>query len=110
MVVFAVSLVAVVFLSGAIASIGIRMAGSLSAWRTIMDTATPLLMGWRLVFYGAITWLWLRYWKPRVLVSVEDDRDGCVRARHKLKRTELVAVGFIVVLETMNVANWLGGM
>ena len=110
LVVFVVSLAAVVFLSGAIASIGIRVAGSLSAWRTTMDTAAPLMMGWRLVFYGAITWLWLRYWKPRVLVSVEDDRDGCVRARHKLKRTELVAVGFIVVLETMNVANWLGGM
>ncbi|RCV86918.1 hypothetical protein [Billgrantia montanilacus] len=110
LVVFVVALVAVVFLSGVIASIGIRLAGSLAAWRTTMDTAAPLLMGWRLVFYGVITWLWLRYWKPRVLARIGGDRDGGVRARHKLNRIELVSIGFIVVLELMNVANWLGGM
>lgn len=110
LVVFMVALVAVVFLSGVIASIGIRMAGSLAAWQTTLDTAAPLLLGWRLVFYGGIAWLWLRQWKPRVLARVGGDHDGGVRARHKLQRLELMSVGFIVVLELINLSNWLGGM
>ncbi len=110
LVVFVVALVAVVFLSGVIASIGIRLAGSLAAWRTTLDTAAPLLLGWRLVFYGMIAWLWLRYGKPRVVARVADDQDGGERARHKLKRLEFMSVGFIVVLEVINQSNWLGGM
>ena len=110
LVVFVVALMVVYLLSGVIASIGVRMAGSLPAWQAAMDRAAPLLLGWRLGVYGAVAWLWLHRWKSRVLARIADDKDGGELARQKLRRLEFISVGFIAVLELINVSNWLGGM
>ncbi|MCE8005293.1 hypothetical protein [Billgrantia ethanolica] len=110
LVVFVFVLLVVYMLSGLIASIGLRMAGSLRAWQSVMDSAAPLLLGWRVVLYGAITWLWLHRWKPRVMTRIANDKDGGLMARHKLKRLEFASAGFILVLELISVTKWLGGI
>lgn len=109
LVVFIISLVVVFLFSGVVASIGIRLAGSLEAWNAAMNTAGPALLGWRILLYAAITALWLKLWKPKVLTRLTNDHDGGAQARYKLKRLEFAALGFVVVLELINVVSWLGG-
>ncbi|WP_249978041.1 hypothetical protein [Vreelandella olivaria] len=108
-VVFIIAMVVVYVISGVVASIGIRLAGSMEAWNAAMSTAGPALLGWRILFYGGIVGLWLKLWKPRVLAGLTSDDDGGAQARHKLKRLEYAALGFVVLLELINVVSWLGG-
>ncbi|EPC00623.1 hypothetical protein L861_06695 [Litchfieldella anticariensis FP35 = DSM 16096] len=96
-------------LSGVIVSIGIRIAGSLEAFQAGMAAAQPLLLVWRLLFYGAMAWLWYRHWRPRVIRRLNRDRDGGEQARPKLEKLERLVLVLVALLEVMNFTNWLGG-
>lgn len=104
-----VALVATFLVAGFIVTVGVRLAGSLTAWQAAMDSAAPLLLGWRLVVYGVLGWLWLRHWRPRVLATLVEDRDGGAKARHTLVRLERLVLGIVVALEMINATKWLGG-
>lgn len=71
--------------------------------------ALPWLFLWRWACYAGLIVAWIQLWKPHVVARLDQDRDGGGAARARLKRIEALAIGAMVCLEFVNLADWLGG-
>lgn len=100
-----VSLVGVVIVSGIIASVGIRIAGSVPAFQSVWREAGWWLFMWRVVLYAAIAFVWWRYRKPRVVKHLGD----APGATDRLRRLERAAILLVLLFEVLNLPRWLGG-
>ncbi|MCC5902719.1 MAG: hypothetical protein JJT87_12445 [Halomonas sp.] len=100
-----VVLVGMVVISGIIATIGIRIAGSLPAFQSAWREAGWWLLLWRTALYSAIAAVWWYYSKPRVLQRLGNNSE----ATHRLRRLELSVLFLLLLLEALNLPRWLGG-
>lgn len=107
--VFLVALVGALILSGVIASLAIHLMGSQDAFTAARQAALPWLFLWRWACYAAIVIGWMRFWKPRVVRRLNEDRDGGDAARERLKRLEILTIGVMGCIEVFNLIDWLGG-
>lgn len=102
-----VALLAVVILSGVIAGIGIRLAGSMDAFQDSLANAGLGLLLWRLTLYGGLGYYWWMHAKPRVLRQFNDSAAASIRVR--MWRLERLAIVMLVVFEALNLLRWFGG-
>nr|WP_298411690.1 hypothetical protein [uncultured Halomonas sp.] len=108
-VVFLVTLLGIVFLSGAIVSLAIHFLGSQEAFMAARQRALPWLFLWRWACYAGLVVAWVYLWKPRVVMRLNEDRDGGEAARARLKRLEWLGIGAMACIELVNLVDWLGG-
>lgn len=107
-VVFMVVLLAMVLLSGVIASLSIKLMGSSDAFAAVKQAALPWLFLWRWACYAGLIAAWILAWKPRVVSRLNEDRDGGIAARERLRRLEIFAVAVMACIELYNLIDWLG--
>jgi hypothetical protein len=88
----------VLFVAVGINIVGIRMFDDVEGWRRWLDEHKVHFVAWRLSVYGATIYGW-RWMRKRVLLR-EPEFDN----RSRLRRTELAAGLFIIVLEA---TTWL---
>ncbi len=100
-----VALVGMVIISGVIASVGIRIAGSVPAFQSAWREAGWWLFMWRVALYAAIAFVWWRYRKPRVVKRLGD----APGATDRLRRLERAAILLVLLFEVLNLPRWLGG-
>lgn len=100
-----VALLAVVILSGVIAGIGIRLAGSMDAFQDSLSHAGSGLLLWRLTLYTALGYYWWMRAKPRVLRQLKNSVD----APDRMRRLERLVIALLVIFEALNLLRWLGG-
>jgi hypothetical protein len=70
---------------------GVRVTGSIVAWRQWMDDAKGYFFVWRLCIYSALVYGWL--WMRRRVLSREPE------SKASLIRTEIAGIVAIVVVE-----------
>ncbi|WP_186764386.1 hypothetical protein [Pistricoccus aurantiacus] len=107
--VFLVALVGMFALSGVVVSLAIQLMGSREAFVAAKQAALPWLFVWRWACYAGLALVWRRVWKPRVIMCLNEDRDGGSAARAGLKRLETLAIGAVACVELFNLIDWLGG-
>ena len=103
------ALVAMVLLSGLIASVGIYLAGDMQAFQNSLRNAGGWLLVWRWLPYVGIGIYWWRYARARVLVRILETAEYPMETRSRLQRLECLVVIFVVVFEALNLLRWLGG-
>lgn len=108
-VVFCLTLIGAFVVCGVIVALGVRMIGSHAAFQAAWGQASPWLFLWRWVCYAGVILGWLRLWRLRVIRRLEEDADGGVEARSRLKRLERYAIGVMVAIELFNLLDWMGG-
>lgn len=102
----------VITAAGLVVGVGSALFGGLAQWNTVMATATPWWLLWRLVLYVTVATLYLRRWRPRILARVTGDQDGGQAARYRLRRCERACLMVVVVLDAMHlpkILTWLAG-
>jgi len=105
-----VALVAMVLLSGLIASIGIHLAGDMQAFQEGLNNAGGWLLVWRWSLYVGIGIYWWRHARARVLVRILETAQAPVEFKSRLQRLERMVMIFVVVFEALNLLRWLGGV
>lgn len=105
-----VALVAMVLLSGLIASIGIHLAGDMQAFQEVLNNAGGWLLVWRWLLYAALGTYWWLHARPRVLARMQEAAsDETSEIKCRLQRLERLLVIFVMVFEALNLLRWLGG-
>ncbi|WP_275286855.1 hypothetical protein [Halomonas elongata] len=102
-------LIAAFWVGALIVFIGMRLYGGIRDFQVALGENRHWLMVWRVLFYGGIALAWFRLWRPKILRSIEQDKDGGRQGRvllHKLERMILIVV---VLIEGCNLFIWWGG-
>lgn len=91
-----------------LAQIGIAIAGSdFVLW---ISSNPSVMMVWRLLFYGVCTFVYLVFWRKKLLMATTHDHDDGAYRRRLLPRLERVAIVAIIVFEIINMLQKWGVM
>lgn len=102
-------LIVAAWLGGLVVYTGMRFYGSITDFQVAMGENRHWLMVWRAIFYGGIALAWFRLWRPRLLRSIEQDKDGGQQGRILLCKLERMILIVLILIEGYNLFIWWGG-
>ena len=92
--------------SAIVASMGVRLFGSIQALRSVLGEHGGLMLVWRACVYSVLAFIWTRFGRWRLIEYVAKDRNEGTRRRLLLRKLERMMLIIIMVIESYNLFIW----
>lgn len=102
-------LIAAFWIGALVVFIGMRLYGGITEFQAALDENRHWLMVWRAILYVGLALAWFRLWRPRILRSIEKDKDGGQQGCVLLRKLERMILIVLVLIEGYNLFIWWGG-